>query len=125
MFKEIVLSILFTSLAMADSSSCLISIKKCILKNQEERYTCLSDISTHDTSCLKTPTFELLASRYSLKESKNPISIESVDHTCISSFDISLSTAIAKDSILPTEVQELQDKLDRCSQKASINLFRP
>jgi len=111
--------------ALAEDLACVFAIKKCVLKNQDERQACLSKINNQEKNCENSPSYELVASRYSLKESKNPIAIESVDHTCINSFDISLSTILAKDSMLPSEIAELKNQLESCTQKASINLFRP
>lgn len=119
------LIILLPSILLAD---CQYLLQQCYLKEQSERSTCL-DQAIRDKSCAQSEVASLIQERLSLTGvnygNGDSLSIDTVDHACIKSFDDTLSLELIKGAVGAESIASLQEKLSGCAQRASIDLFRP
>ena len=133
-YLALLLSLLIVSSASAESQlsrsqECQNAIKECYLAPSSERSQCLND-AVKITECDGEKVGSLIEDRLSLTGvgssfDNNSEGIDTVDHTCIKNFDAMLSTELMKGVINPELQSRLKEQLASCSQKASINLFRP
>lgn len=109
-------------------AECQSSIRSCFLKEKAERSTCL-DSAIREKDCNQSDVASLIQDRLALTGvnygNEDSLSIDTVDHACIKSFDEMLSLELIKGAVGASSVASLKEKLSGCAQRASIDLFRP
>lgn len=132
--RPFLFALLLVQSALADSplsrtQHCQNAIKECYLATPAERSQCLND-AIRIKECDTVKVANLIQERLSLtgvglESDSDSQGIDTVDHVCIKNFDASFSAELMKGVINPDVQSRLQEMLSSCSQRASINLFRP
>lgn len=119
----------FADSPLSRSQSCQNAIKECYLVAPSERSQCMNN-AVRIKDCDSEKVAGLIEERLSLtgvgtESDSDSQGIDTVDHTCIKNFDATLSAELMKGVINPEIQTRLKEQLSSCSQRASINLFRP
>jgi hypothetical protein len=119
-----ILILLAPTIVFADCQSL---IRACFLKDKAERSACL-DSAIREKECSEPDVVSLIQDRLALTgvgyENEDSLSIDTVDHACIKSFDEMLSLELIKGPLGASSIASLKEKLSGCVQRASIDLFR-